>query len=1357
MKTNAVPPSVKTPMLTTTNYAVWSLRMKVLLRFHEVWETIDPGSKDQKKNDLATVLLFQGIPENLILQVGDQDSPKGIWEVLKAMNVGADRVIEARLHTLMIEFDHLRMKDNDSIDTFSGKLSEFAGTAASLGHTIEEAKLVKKFLSCLPSKFLQLSATLEQVLDLNNTRYEDVVGRLKAFEERLRGEERMRGEKFEENGKLLYSDHGNRGRGRGFNRGRGRENRGRGRGRSSGGDKSKEKKDYSQIECFNCHKKGHFASVCPEKKEDQELNKTETERSDIALYMHEIVFLNEEKVIPKKLEADNKEKGMWYLDNGASNHMTGEKSYFAQLNENIKGKVKFGDGSYVDINGKGSILFEAKTGEQKLLKDIYYIPELKSNILSLGQATEQGCEVRMRDNYLTLRDPSGRLLVKVLRSPNRLYKISLQAGKPTCLLTRLKEEPWKWHARLGHISFKTIKTMATKEMVYGLPEITEEKKICDSCLVGKQTRQSFPSSTTYRSSNALELLHADLCGPISPATLSHNRYIFVIIDDCTRYMWSILLKDKSEAFERFKIFKALVEKEVNKKIVTLRTDRGGEFTSKGFQEFCNSNGIKRHLTAPYTPQQNGVVERRNRTLMEMTRSMLKAMKVPNYLWGEAVRHATYLINRVPTRALKDQTPYERLRGRKPSIGHIRVFGCVAHAKRDSALIKKLDDRSEALVHLGIEPGSKAYRLYNPSTKRVVVSRDVIFNEETCWNWKGDKNHEEADSGNFSMTWGLSLDEGNGPYKVVVEEEDVTEGNEDVVIEEEESQDITEETEETEPNDEEDTGPRRSSRQVKPPKYLENYVMLAEVESIMLLLSINDEPATYQEAKRYTRWTKACKEEIESINRNKTWTLVDKPHGVKIIGLKWIFKVKKNADGTINKFKARLVAKGYVQELGIDFEEAFAPVARIETIRLLISLASAHDWEIHHLDVKTAFLYGELSEEVYVSQPEGFEKKGDEHKVFKLSKALYGLRQAPRAWNTKLDQILKGLGFSRCAKECSVYRKQEGKLLLIVATYVDDLFVTGNSASAVKRFKEAMSKQFEMSDLGLLTYYLGIEVKQGPNGITIHQEAYARRVLEEANMDGCNLTHIPMEFGLQMSKALDETEIDATQYRRRIGCLRYLMHTRPDMAFSVGILSRYMHSPRESHGKALKQVLRYLKGTLSYGLEYKQEKMQKLIGYSDSSHNTDPDDGKSTTGYIFCVGETPISWCSQKQDVVALSSCEAEYMAATEATKQAIWLQELMSEITGSKEEKTLIRVDNKSAIALAKNPVFHRRSKHIHKRFHFIRECVEQGLIDVEHVPGTKQKADILTKALAKIKFKEMRDLIQVQENGLKLRRENVG
>ena len=288
--------------------------------------------------------------------------------------------------------------------------------------------------------------------------------------------------------------------------------------------------------------------------------------------------LNEEKVMPKKLETDKKEDGVWYLDNGASNHMTGERSYFSEINDNIKGKVKFGDGSFVDISGKGSILFEAKTGEQKLLTDIYFIPELKRNILSLGQATEQGCDVRIRDNFLTLRDPEGRLIVKVLCYANRLYKIKLQVSRATCLHAKIDEEPWRWHARLSHISFKTMKAMATQGMVLGLPEINEERRLCDSCLVGKQTRQSFPKATAFRAKQALELLHADLCGPFSPLTLSLNKYIFVIIDDCTRYMWSILLKYKSDAFDKFKVFKKLVEKDFNKEIVTLRTDRGGEFT-----------------------------------------------------------------------------------------------------------------------------------------------------------------------------------------------------------------------------------------------------------------------------------------------------------------------------------------------------------------------------------------------------------------------------------------------------------------------------------------------------------------------------------------------------------------------------------------------------------------------------------------------------------------------------------------------------------------------------------------------------------------------------------------------------------
>lgn len=300
----------------------------------------------------------------------------------------------------------------------------------------------------------------------------------------------------------------------------------------------------------------------------------------------------------------------------------------------------------------------------------------------------------------------------------------------------------------------------------------------------------------------------------------------------------------------------------------------------------------------------------------------------------------------------------------------------------------------------------------------------------------------------------------------------------------------------------------------------------------------------------------------------------------------------------------------------------------------------------------------------------------------------------------------------------------------------------------------------MSDLGRLTYYLGIEVTQHQGGITLCQRNYAARILEEAGLANCNPVHTPMDSGLKFSKAETEKSIDATSYRRNIGCLRYLLHTRPDLSYCVGVLSRYMQDPKESHGTAIKQCLRYLKGTTGYGLTFGRNKSTQLVGYSDSSYNVDQDDGKSTTGHVFYLGDSPITWCSQKQDTVALSSCEAEFMAATEAARQGIWLQDLLGEISETLCRKTVIRIDNQSAIALTKNPVFHGRSKHIHTRYHFIRECVEKGLLEVEHVPGSNQKADILTKALGRIKFREMRELIGMQdvsEMKFKLKGEYVG
>jgi hypothetical protein len=476
--------------------------------------------------------------------------------------------------------------------------------------------------------------------------------------------------------------------------------------------------------------------------------------------------------------------------------------------------------------------------------------------------------------------------------------------------------------------------------------------------------------------------------------------------------------------------------------------------------------------------------------------------------------------------------------------------------------------------------------------------------------------------------------------------------------------------------------------------------------------------------------------------------VDPPIGCRPIGLKWVYKVKRDEHGAVVRHKARLVAKGFVQREGIDFEEVFAPVARMESVRLLLALAAIKDWRVHHLDVKSAFLNGELAEVIHVQQPPGFAVGGQEHKVLRLHKALYGLRQAPRAWNIKLDASLATLGFIKCVTEHALYTRRSGHGLLIVGVYVDDLIVTGSDQQAIVDFKIEMMKLFRMSDLGLLTYYLGLEVEQRKDAITLRQSSYARKLLERSGMGDCKPCQTPMEEKLRLSKQSTAPKVDATRYRSIVGGLRYLVHTRPDIAFAVGFVSRFMEDPKEDHLAAVKHLLRYVAGTTSYGLVYPRRsgKGLELTGFSDSDMAGDIDGRKSTTGVFFTLGSCPVSWQSQKQKIVALSTCEAEYIAAATASCQGVWFGRMLQELTGEELRAPLLKVDNKSAIALAKNPVLHDRSKHIDTRFHFIRDCVDGGQIILEHVETGRQLADILTKPLGRIRLMELRTKIGMEE-----------
>ena len=691
-----------------------------------------------------------------------------------------------------------------------------------------------------------------------------------------------------------------------------------------------------------------------------------------------------------------------------------------------------------------------------------------------------------------------------------------------------------------------------------------------------------------------------------------KRYILTFIDDFSRKLWVYFLNEKSEAFTTFKNFKVMVEKRSRHTICGLRTDRGGEFNSKEFIEFCKTQGIRRKLTTAYTPQQNGVAERKNRTILNMVRCLLEEKKMPKMFWPDTVKWTCYLLNRSPTSAVKNKTPEECWSGDKPTIEHIRVFGCIGNVHVPAARRLKLDARSQMHILIGYSEESKGYKMFNPLTKEVTISRDVVFDESEPWDWGKTK----EDVKNDVLDWGEAYEEICDQDE---ESEVETNSNRDEAELNEENAGDVENT-----SNDEAVSPTRERRERRVPSYLKDYtsgegLSYDEVQNFAMFSSTND-PLFYQQAVKSKNWREAMDLEIEAINKNKTWKLVNAPSGAKVIGVKWVYRTKLNKNGKIDKCKASLVAKGYAQEKGIDYNEVYAPVARWDTIRLIISLAARNGWKLYQLDIKSAFLHGELTEEVYVAQPQGYEVKGEEDKVYRLLKALYGLKQAPRAWFRRIGKYFIREGFERsCSDHTLFIKKQEKNNILIVSLYVDDLIFTSNDMSMVKDFKNSMKNEFEMTDLGEMKYFLGVEVLQSNYGIHISQEKYAREVLERFGLRNCNGVKNPMVPGSnKLPKEEDDAKADITSFKQIVGCLMYMTTTRPDLNYSVCFLSRFMSNPMETHMLAAKPILRYIQATSNLGILYKRGCTQELMAFTDSDYAGDINDRKSTSGYVFLL-------------------------------------------------------------------------------------------------------------------------------------------
>ncbi|KAL2922825.1 Retrovirus-related Pol polyprotein from transposon TNT 1-94 [Bienertia sinuspersici] len=1058
----------------------------------------------------------------------------------------------------------------------------------------------------------------------------------------------------------------------------------------------------------------------------------------------------------------------WILDIGASHHVTGDESSLMDVTPIFPCPVGLPDGVLVNATKEGRVSLAAGL----ILEHVLFVPQLTCNLISVSKMIDDSyCYVRFTNTLCAIQDQRSGSLIGGGERIDGLYYF--RRIPKVCVVQSPEISTFElWHRRLGHPSDKVVKL---------LPAVSNSSsskflhKACDICPQAKQSRDSFPNSDN-KATRIFEMIHCDLWGPYKTPSTCGAHYFLTIVDDFSRGVWVYLLADKTEVYASFNSFFAMVKTQFEVTVKYVRSDNGTEF--KPMIPYFDDHGILFQTSCVGTPQQNGRVERKHQHIMNVARALRFQGHLPIGFWGECVLGAVYLINHTPSRLLANKTPFEILFNKPPNFDDMRVFGCLCFAHNQKSKGDKFASRSRKCVFVGYPYGKKGWKVYDLESGNIMVSRDVQFHEnEFPFASMSDLTSETDDYNNVGVDFDF-LDDLENVLTVgeAAIGRDCSDGGDrsptipPPVVSSPAVEDTSVST--TAPQAASGEGApvvlARSDRSRHPPGWHHDYIAhtvhvpspsttssppssssstpypLAHFVNcdtfslrhrvFIAALDAGVEPCTFKEAMKHEGWRAAMQKEITALEDNETWVMQELPPGKKALGSKWVYKIKHNSDGTVERLKARLVIYGNHQVEGIDYNETFAPVAKMVTVRAFLAIAAAKNWELHQMDVHNAFLHGDLDEEVYMRPPPGFHGSAP-GLVCRLQKSLYGLRQAPRCWFAKLASALKRYGFVQSYSDYSLFTMTSGDIQLSILVYVDDLIISGNNSSAISAFKEYLSSCFHMKDLGLLKYFLGIEVARSNEGIFLCQRKYTLDIIAETGLLGARPATFPIEQNHTLATADGPLLTDPEIYRRLVGRLIYLSFTRPDLAYTVHILAQFMQTPRQQHWEAALRCVRYLKGSPGQGILLGSDCDLQLAGWCDSDWASYPLTRRSLTGWLVFLGGSPISWKTKKQHTVSRSSAEAEYRSMATLTAELKWLKALLQSLGVAHPKAMRLYCDSQSALYIAQNPVFHERTKHIEVDCHYIRDAIQDGIIRPSHVKTDEQLADIFTKALGKKQF----------------------